>query len=280
MDTCWYIKHAIKRELQTWRKQKPTQHDLQRYPTELQAAILAQRQIGWRSFLEGRISQHWTTYMAEHYRDLHSKRSAEAWTAKLIKHTHEILKAVWDSRNSQLHETIQILELEGLPMLKDAIKAEFGIGLGRLPASEFSSYFTIKLNIILQKSVDQLKHWLMVISQARILMDAANVLDDEFSNSKALQQWIGISTKVTDKEGMEQLHDSIEKEYKIGIGNLPPTLPNYFKMTLKEILQRDLDWKKSWLCDIKDGRDEFDSANVINDSFAHPGVLREWLETC
>ena len=52
LDTCWYVKVAIKKELQAWRRNRILPNT-NKYPTELEEAIHEQRQIGWRSFLEG-----------------------------------------------------------------------------------------------------------------------------------------------------------------------------------------------------------------------------------
>ena len=174
----------------------------------------------------------------------------------------------------------RIRELEGIPLLKEAIIEEYGIGLGLLPASEFSKYFRYKLPTLLQKQDDHLKHWLMVIRQARILMDSNNVLQDEFTTSKALQQWIGLSITVTEKEGTEILNEAIDQEYNLGLRNLPQQFNEYFIMTKQEIVQEELEWKNNWYCDIREARDKFDSANLINDSFTYPGVQREWVDLC
>ena len=202
------------------------------------------------------------------------------WTARLIKYNQEAIKAIWEGRNGQLHNMERIRELEGIPLLKEAIIEEYGIGLGLLPASEFSKYFRYKLPTLLQKQDDHLKHWLMVIRQARILMDSNNVLQDEFTTSKALQQWIGLSITVTEKEGTEILNEAIDQEYNLGLRNLPQQFNEYFIMTKQEIVQEELEWKNNWYCDIREARDKFDSANLINDSFTYPGVQREWVDLC
>ena len=175
----------------------------------------------------------------------------------------------------------RIRELEGIPLLKEAIIIEeYGIGLDLLPASEFSKYFRYRLPTLLQKQDDHLKHWLMVIRQARLLMDSNNVLQDEFTTSKALQQWIGLSITVTEKEGTEILNEAIDQEYNLGLRNLPQQFNEYFIMTKQEILREELEWKNNWYCDIREARDKFDSANLINDSFTYPGVLRECVDLC
>ena len=140
MNTCWYVLRAIKKELTSWRNQRkvPT---IDWYPTELQDAIIEQRQIGWKNFLEGLISERWTQYMQQYLNDQHSKYSANLWTARLIKYNLEGLNAIWTKRNNQLHNTDRIRELEGIDLLKTSIETEWNIGLGQLAASEFLQYF-------------------------------------------------------------------------------------------------------------------------------------------
>ena len=216
--------------------------------------------------------------MDTYYRDNYSKRSATLWAARLIKYNLEATRSIWTERNNQLHNTIRIQELEGVPTLKKAIKDEWDIGLGRLPASEFSKYFKTKLPILLQKETEHLKHWFLVIRQARVLMDPTNVLEDEFSTSKALQSWVGLSLKVTNTEGAAILHEAIKQETQIGIGNLPIQYAQDFTLTEIQILKQTIDWKKKWFCKIKEARIQYNNANVLCNEFAYPRALRDWVE--
>ena len=213
-----------------------------------------------------------------YYTDNHSKQSATLWSARLIKYNLEAIRSIWTGRNEQLHNTIRIQELEGVAILKRVIKDEWDIGLGHLPASEFTKYFRVKLPNLLQKDVEHLKHWLLVIRQARILMDPSNVLEDEFALSKALQSWIGLSLKVTNKEGEEILNEAIRQEQHMGIGNLPPQYIPEFTLNMTQILKQTIDWKKQWFCNIKEARTQYDNANVLSNEFAYPGALRDWVE--
>ena len=59
--------------------------------------------------------------------------------------------------------------------------------------SEFTRYFIRqKLEDILDKAIDCQKHWLMVVKQGRIMMDPQHIIEGEFKEDKALQEWLDI----------------------------------------------------------------------------------------
>ena len=60
-------------------------------------------------------------------------------------------------RNEQLHDTERIYELQGLPVLKEAIHQEYGLGLHRLPAYEFSIYFSSPIDTMLKRNIESLR---------------------------------------------------------------------------------------------------------------------------
>ena len=103
--------------------------------------------------------------MARYYKNTRSLRKGSTWVKRLMKYNWEALFAIWENRNHQLHQTQRIKEFEGLPVLQTAIKAEWSIGIGRLPASQFSHYFKVPMKQLLQKSMEYQKHWLMIIRQ-------------------------------------------------------------------------------------------------------------------
>ena len=142
--------------------------------------------------MEGLFTKSWGTYMTEYYNNTRSLRKGSTWVKQLMKYNWEAVFSIWENRNKQLHNTQRIKQLEGLPILQEARKAEWRIGLGHLPASQFSHYFKTPLPQLLQKSMNSQKHWLMIIKQGQILMDPTNLLQDQFAHSKSLQQWIDI----------------------------------------------------------------------------------------
>ena len=127
-------------------------------------------------------------------------------------------------------------------------------GLGRLPASEFSRYFSIPIDHLLAKPVDYLMQWFLAVRQGRILLDPDRLLQDEFVTSKSLQQWVGISYEVTDEEMEPILQDAIIKEITLGIGNLPPQqFEQHFNTSLQTLLSGPLSVQKLWFQQVRQG---------------------------
>ena len=90
--------------------------------------------------------------------ELNITRIMDTWTRQMIKYTWEMLFDIWNERNKKLHETKHIEELEGVPVMQQAIKAEWEQGLGRLPASEFSKFFRQKV-FETNDSIPSLQTW-------------------------------------------------------------------------------------------------------------------------
>ena len=186
---------AIKRDLYAWK------HEVH-FPTVTylsaieQAAVLHQRSIGWRSFLEGFISIQWETVLTSSYDQLHLKRSVILGLSKLIRSNWKFCAELWQSRNSQLHNTQCIQDLSGRKLLLAAISAELRVGLSCLPANEFSSYFnkSIRYKLLFHKqtSLQFKKDWFATIRSARHLYRDINILQDSFTSSQALCDWVGL----------------------------------------------------------------------------------------
>ena len=114
------------------------------------------------------------------------------WGKKLYKLLWTLLKSTWIARNEHLHETDRIYELQGLPQLQEAIKKEYALGLHRLPACEFSIYFSSRLDKLLQSKLDTLKTWLYTIRLGRELHGGIDRIDDEFTIDGPLRSWLGL----------------------------------------------------------------------------------------
>ena len=66
-------------------------------------AAIAQDNIRWVAFMEGRISMLWRKHQAEHYRDIHSKQSTGKWVAGLVTSLLSVTHSQWTHHNSILH---------------------------------------------------------------------------------------------------------------------------------------------------------------------------------
>jgi hypothetical protein len=192
VHTCTKAIIAIMKELQSWREHLPLPN-LTNLPATLRTAIINQREIGWREFLEGLLANEWIDYQQQHYKQTNSKRTGMTWSIKIIKYHIHFLQQIWTGRNNKLHKTKIIQELEGLPELQRSIRTEWDIGISTLPAVDFSHLFKLNLDTLLHKSVDTQKDWLAVVKLGRKLHKDPNNNIDGFSTKGPLSRWIGIS---------------------------------------------------------------------------------------
>ena len=195
----------------------------------------------------------------------------------MITYNWHIIATVWEGRNEKMHHTETIHDLSGMPQVKEAIRAEWYIGLGRLPASQFSHHFSLALDKLLLKPYEYQKTWLATIRQGRILLDPSNLCQDEISDSDTLQKWLGISYKVSDKEGEPILKDAIQAEKKLGMGCLPSRYNKYFHGTTATLMNKSVKFLKSWLTEVRKGREQYDNDNLLLDDFSTPGALKDWM---
>ena len=83
-------------------------HDTLIYPAwtrELQEAVIKQRQIGHRSFIEGFLSHHWTEAQNTHYNiTKNTKNCADVWTARLIAKLWTFSHTMWKACCDFLHK--------------------------------------------------------------------------------------------------------------------------------------------------------------------------------
>ena len=276
LKTCFYALAAIRNELYSWRR-KLTPPDIAYLPYELQLIILQQRQVGWKLFLEGFLVKRWSHYMQTYYLSQGTKNSGKLWAKRAVKYLWEATFELWEFRNKQLHETDKLHELEGLATLKSAVKAEWNLGLGQLPASDFSHYFTMSLEKLMKFTVDYLKSWFMIVRQGRIMMDKRNIIEDEFTTSKTLQQWVGISYEVTEEEGRQCLDIAVEEEWKLGSNQfMNDSTKSFFDHPVRDLLQLDTDNLKTWFVAVRHARMQ-GNAPIMKDEFSYDGALREWV---
>ena len=277
LNTCIQLLVAIRNDVMAWRKGYPTPAT-GHLPLGLQRAIFAQRDIGWKQFFEGLVAKHWGAYMSQYYLHKKTKNTGRTWSKRLIKYNWEFTHEIWTSRNTQLHETERVKELEGVSILRQTVMKEWEQGLGRLPAADFSHYFSMKSEELMNFSTDYLKSWLLIVRQGRILMDGRHLLNDEFATSRTLQQWIGITYDITDEEGHQILKRSASMEWEKGLNTLDAsTYGKHFEHTLQEILNFPLASLKMWFVDIRNGRLASSTEDVLSDEFSHDGLLKVWV---
>jgi len=203
LDTCPYLIAAIQIELQTERRGE-TPIVVNRYPLQLHSAIVAQRQIGWRSFTEGLLCKEFVTYQSNYYKDVQSMRTGKAWAHKAIRKSWQFLFHVWENRNNKLHQTDKIRELGGRRDLIASITSERNIGLHSLPPHDFSSYFSGSNEELLKQNTEFLRMWLSVIRNARFLHKDQSLLIDNFVTNETLRKWIDLCFEQKDGQLIER----------------------------------------------------------------------------
>ena len=192
IDTDPYAILAIQRCLIRWRLgHDPSSLD-DRYDTTLRKVLQDQHSLGWRCFCDGLIATSWIEYQQKYFRDTKSRRSVRLWASKLIQALWEFTAQVWGDRNSRLHDTEIIKDMEGKQKLEQAIRREWDTGLGNLPAAEFSYLLSGSLETILKRPIFSLRRWLAIVRNGRILLDTTHLITDEFMEDEALRRWIGI----------------------------------------------------------------------------------------
>ena len=123
-----------------------------------------------------------------------SQRSAIRWGANLIAQLWNITYQLWCNRNDILHKTDCINQLSGLPLLRQSITSEHGLGLLDLP-QEYRRYFSMPLLVILSKRPAFLKRWFLVIRSGREALHPDHHYTDEWSTDAALRRWIGLTPR-------------------------------------------------------------------------------------
>ena len=191
IDTSIVIRQQLKLELNAWRS-KDMPPCLNHIEPDLRSAIIQQRRIGWNHFLEGLIGKELVTYMDQYYNDLKSYKNAISWGSKFIRSNWDFLFDIWTERNNQLHNTQRIKDMEGFKILINAIKAEWNIGINKLPIQQFDIYFRSGITHILHQDIEGLKHWFVTVRLARIIHKDPKLLNDEFSEKGPLATWVGL----------------------------------------------------------------------------------------
>ena len=191
--TSYYLRKAIIQDLEAWRK-GVSPPDLDYADDQLKTAIILQRQLGWRVFLEGLVVRPLIQYQSKHLLERDTFITGATWAKRVIKDSWKFLLSIWEFRNDKTHEKDNMDTLEGIEILEEVILQEWKRGLGKLPALEFSQFFRIKKDKLFKKSTEWKKDWLLTVKLGRKLYaDKKNTLDD-FDTNPALREWIGLTS--------------------------------------------------------------------------------------
>ena len=89
--------------------------------------------------------------------------------------------------------------MEGRQEIINAIKAEYDVGLSRLPAYGFSYMFKKKQEELTTTSMDNMIHWLSIIKQGRIVYKDPNRIKDDFFEPGALYNKLHLTELLEDE---------------------------------------------------------------------------------
>jgi exonuclease III len=194
IGTCPVLLVTLRYDLIAWKLNNNKEASLELLNPSQKTVILEQRQIGWTQFLEGLLTKQWVQYHDELFKDNQSKRTGSAWAAKVYRSGWTLIYNLWTFRNKKLHETDRILDMEGRQEINDAIVQEWKIGIGTLPAIEFSYLLSGKIEQTLSRSIQHKRSWLAIVRQGRILHEDPHLIHDGFMINGALRTSIGLPT--------------------------------------------------------------------------------------
>jgi hypothetical protein len=90
-------------------------------------------------------------------------KSTGLWASRLIRYNWEMINSIWECRNKKNNELERKNDLHGYQILKESVKKEWRAGLGTLPSSEFSHFFSTSTKKAINKSTECMKDWFCVI---------------------------------------------------------------------------------------------------------------------
>ena len=156
-----------------------------------QSTLLEQLELGWFATLSGFLHPNLIELQHRYYLIIRRRKTGRKWASNLIKQFWNIIHSLWVNRCSVLHNSDAIHRLHGLPLLRDAIEAEYNRGIGDMPHS-YRSYFYTPLYVLLKQSPHYLKGWFLVIRSGRECYHLENTEDLFFTNT-TLRAWIGLA---------------------------------------------------------------------------------------
>ena len=182
---------ALCQDLQAWRHNSHLP-SLTLIPPPLRRPLIDMRQLGYDRILEGLLPKTVIDYQDKYYKEMESRKSGSSWGKKVYKLFWSVLKELWMGRNEQLHQTNRIQDLQGLPVLKESIRREYQLGLHRLPACEFSIFFSSPVEKLLEREMSALRIWLQSIRLGRELHGGSDIIQDAYSVNGGFRNWLGL----------------------------------------------------------------------------------------
>jgi hypothetical protein len=154
---------AILTHLRDWRLQRPTTP--LSVPDDVLEVMSNQDQIGWWSFLLGRVHHSFADIQTNYYQSQGSQRTGRPWLTSLIKQVWEVSFAMWEHRNSIHHSGHSPHTANQLHCLRAQAQEELDLGtMGLLPQDHHWMDYPDK---VLQFDLADLRLWYTSVKLAR-----------------------------------------------------------------------------------------------------------------
>jgi hypothetical protein len=132
----------------------------------LQLAVQRQRNIGWKSFIEGFWALEWRECQRLHLLSKKSQRSSALWISKVQRRIWEIAWIMWQHRNNTLHNDGRTIHTQEMTALDEEIRQESALGLDDLHV-KYSHLFQQPIQELLNKPMTHKRMWIMSVWAAR-----------------------------------------------------------------------------------------------------------------
>ncbi len=154
-------------------------------------ALTAQLELGWFSLLCGYLSSELINTQHQYFSSISSRRHGSNWASQLSHKLWTLSFSIWKFRNSALHDTDTIHQVQGLEVLRQAITNECILGQSDLPRP-YAPFFYLPAPSLLRKSTQYLKRWFATVRSGHE-QHQRNFTADEFTHNEVLRTWIGLS---------------------------------------------------------------------------------------
>jgi hypothetical protein len=132
----------------------------------LKTAWSQQRQLGWKSFIEGYWSQEWQICQAQYLSHINSQKSSLLWISRVQRRIWMIAWNLWEHRNRFLHNEGRTIHSFETKALDKEIQSEWETGLGQLDPS-YNYLFNGNLHTCLNDTIHKKLMWIISVWSAR-----------------------------------------------------------------------------------------------------------------
>ena len=164
---------------------------------QVRTAMQEQGQITWDNFVTGLWSKKWAEIQDVYYKTKKKRNTGRRWAIKVSTHLWNILKSLWDHRNSILYRHPSGSLTNGREELLAACQTELDIGLHSLE-DIYSLYFDTDIDTLETMKTYDLKLWFATIRRAREAINHTYRPEEKISDS--LRRWTGLQKQPNQRQ--------------------------------------------------------------------------------